>query len=239
MKEKIAIIHQPDFFPWLGVFDKIFRCDIFVILDHVVNRPNDGIYTKRVKIVINKSAEWISVPLIKPKGVEFVPINRMEIQCSDKRSLNKINKTLYTNYKRAPYFSSVFPLVEDYFSDSSVFIAERNMRFINKVCHMLNIQRTAIRSSTLECSQASTELLIEICKKVSATAYMCGGGAKNYQEDEKICAHGIKLIYQNFQHPVYPQFNTENFIPGLSIIDALMNCGFQGVKLLLESRIIC
>jgi hypothetical protein len=35
------------------------------------------------------------------------------------------------------------------------------------------------------------------------------------------------LIYQNFEHPVYEQSNTTEFMPGLSVIDALMNCGFE------------
>jgi len=35
------------------------------------------------------------------------------------------------------------------------------------------------------------------------------------------------LIYQEFQHPRYDQVNTAEFVPGLSVIDALMNCGFE------------
>jgi UDP-glucose 4-epimerase len=39
----------------------------------------------------------------------------------------------------------------------------------------------------------------------------------------------LKLIYQ---HLVYPQINIRGFTPGLSIIDALMNCGFEKTKAL-------
>lgn len=55
-------------------------------------------------------------------------------------------------------------------------------------------------------------------------------GAEGYQEDEKFAAQGIGLRYQNFVHPVYPQKNQDSFAPGLSIIDILMNQGFEWVK---------
>jgi hypothetical protein len=59
---------------------------------------------------------------------------------------------------------------------------------------------------------------------------LCGGGAEGYQENEKFSRAGVELIYQNFKHPVYPQINSHEFIPGLSIVDALMNCGFEGTQ---------
>ena len=31
----LVAIHQPNFFPWLGYFDKIRRADIFIFLDAV------------------------------------------------------------------------------------------------------------------------------------------------------------------------------------------------------------
>ena len=40
-------------------------------------------------------------------------------------------------------------------------------------------------------------------------------------------AAGLDLIYQNFEHPLYQQVNAREFVPGLSIIDAMMNCGIE------------
>lgn len=65
---------------------------------------------------------------------------------------------------------------------------------------------------------------------------MCGGGADGYQDDAVFERHGVKLVRQDFIHPLYPQQGREEFVPGLSVIDAAMNIGWQGVGELLSKR---
>jgi len=73
---------------------------------------------------------------------------------------------------------------------------------------------------------------VAVVKAVGGTAYLCGGGAGGYQEDTKFLEAGLELRYQQFQHPVYAQIKTGTFMPGLSIIDVLMNCGFEQARAL-------
>ena len=63
-----------------------------------------------------------------------------------------------------------------------------------------------------------------------------GGGTAGYQEDEKFEAAGIHLAFQDFQHPQYPQRGSRDFVPGLSCLDALLQCGFEGTAALLAKR---
>jgi hypothetical protein len=233
--KKIASIHQPDFMPWLGLFNKIARSDIFVVLDHVLNNPNDGSWFRRVRVIAGGQPHWITIPLVKPKDSVFVPINKMQIKIEDKKFVKKNLQTIYQNYSRTKYFKDVIYLIDDYFQDEEVLMGVRNMKFINKVCSKLNITTQFIYSSALNCEKKATELLVEICNKVGANVYLCGGGADGYQQDDLFAESNIKLIYNKFQHPVYDQANTNEFIPGLSIIDPLMNCGFEGVKQMLHS----
>lgn len=234
VNSKIIAIHQPNFFPWLGYFDKINRADLFVYLDHVENNPRDPLWTKRVKLIVNKKEYWLTVPIVRPKEFVFVPINKMQVNTDG--IWKKHLLTIQQSYGKVPFFDEVFPIVRAFYNDPDRLIANRNIDFIESVCNSLDINTPRIRSSEYKWKKNSTELLIEIVKHFDGDAYMCGCGSGGYQEDEKFDEHGIKLIYQNFQHPTYSHLNSKEFIPGLSIIDALMNLGFSGVKELLNAK---
>jgi len=86
-----------------------------------------------------------------------------------------------------------------------------------------------IKASSLNVGGKSSDLLIDIVKKLNGSVYLSGRGGANYQDEEKFKASGIELIYSDFAHPVYPQLWGE-FIEGLSIIDLLFNCGEGGLE---------
>src|SRR6185503_18008328 len=92
------------------------------------------------------------------------------------------------------------------------------------------------RASDLEISGRSNDLLISIVKSAGGNIYMAGGGASGYQDDSLFEKAGLVVTYQRFVHPLYSQTNSKRFVPGLSIIDALMNLGLEGTRSLLVNR---
>ncbi len=76
-------------------------------------------------------------------------------------------------------------------------------------------------------------MLMSVMNLASGTEYMCGGGTSDYQDDE-LASAGVGLVYQGFRHPRYCQIGTTEFIQGLSVIDALINCGLKGAGSLLQ-----
>jgi len=228
----LVAITQPDFFPWLGSVYKLVNVDKFIFLDHVRNRIGDGIWTKRVKILENGTSRWLTVPLRKLDGAEFVPINRMliahEIPFKDKHL-----KSIRNAYGRTQFFSEVMPLVESWYDDPSPYIADRNMSFLRNLLKIWEISVEISLSSQLDCHESASALLVEIVQKVGGTAYLFGAGSAAYLESEVFQEAGIELRPQNYQHPRYPQPNSSTFFEGLSIIDALMNSGLAYTKALL------
>ncbi|MCC6865833.1 MAG: WbqC family protein [Ignavibacteria bacterium] len=232
--DKLAAIHQPTFFPWLGLFDKISRSDVFVILDNVQYPKKGGSWSNRVKIFIGGKPSWITVPIIRSySGTKN--INEIEIDNS-KNWNEKLLKSIELNYKKAQYFCDIFPCISELLRNPDKNLSEFNIKVIYAICKLIGLKTEHfIYASELNTKGSSTDLLISIVNSAGCNAYMCGGGAHKYQEDEKFETAGIKLIYQNFKHPEYRQINSIEFVPGLSIIDTLMNCGTKGtIELILN-----
>ncbi len=228
-------IHQPNYLPWLGFFDKIHRSDVFVVLDNAQFSKTGGTWTNRVQLVVNKEPAWVTVPIVRAyHGLRT--IREMRINESQPWRA-KLLRTIELNYGRASHFKEVEPLVREVIEERTADLAEYNLTAIRTLCTALDLATPIVIGSTLQTEGRSTDLLIAMVKAVGGAGYLVGGGAAGYQEDEKFRKAGIDLVHQEFQHPTYPQFNTISIKPGLSIVDALMNCGFAGVRDLMKLSI--
>lgn len=229
---KIVSIHQPNFFPWLGYFDKIARSDVFILLDHVQFQKTGGTWSNRVKLLISGEARWVTAPIERNfHGVRA--INEMEFQPNNSWR-EKLLKSLMGNYVRAPFFRETIELIEPLILNPENNLALYNGTAVMAIASQLGLPTEKFRwSSEIGADEQSSEMLISLTRAVRCDAYMCGGGALGYQEDALFAEAGIELIYQDFKHPVYEQIAGRDFIAGLSIIDAAMNLGWAGVKGLL------
>lgn len=230
---KIIAIHQPNFFPWLGYFHKIMHSDCFVYLDHVRMNPDQS-WVKRVRILNQLQSSWLTIPIASSSQQGVFP-NVNELRINNQLDFgSKHLRTIEHNYGKKPYFREIFPFIEEYYLSSEPLLEARNRIFVERVCNGLDINTPRILSSSLNCSESSTSLLIEITQKLKGTIYLCGGGASGYQEDHLFTEAGLTVAYQHFSHPIYEQNCSNDFVSGLSILDALMNIGLAGVK-----KIIC
>jgi len=227
-----VVITQPDFWPWLGFFDKVAKADRFIFLDHVANRPNDGILTKRVRILLGGRSHWLGIPLCRDRQREFVPIAEMVID-NEPRLCRKQLETVRHAYSKHTFFREIFPLVEAYYQLGGTSIADRNIMAVEWVCERLGLRLEYTRSSTMQISGHSNQMLLNIVNHVDGTEYLYGAGSTEYLDFEMWAASGIKLVAQDFSHPVYEQGGSSAFTSGLSVIDALMNLGFSGVRALM------
>jgi hypothetical protein len=84
----------------------------------------------------------------------------------------------------------------------------------------LKIERPQVFSSSLNAQGKKSELIVAQCKEVGADIQLAGDGCQNYIDRTLFEKEGIKLIFQNFRQPVYPQTN-EGFVSNLSVVDYL------------------
>jgi len=230
---RIVAIHQPNFLPWLGYFNKIARADVFILLDNVQYSKTGGTWSNRVQFAMRGQATWVTVPIVRAyHGVRR--INEMRINGGPWRA--RVLRTLRTAYGRAPYASIVFPLVEQMVNNPTDVLVDYNASAIQSLMAALELNRAELlRASSLGVTGQSTDLLVRLVKAVDGTTYLCGGGAADYQDDAKFASSGIDLEYQDFCHPVYRQ-GRHPFVAGLSIVDTLMHCGIDVTRTLVLDR---
>lgn len=227
----VVAIHQPNFLPWLGFFDKMARADVFVLLDSV--QFSKGSWTNRVRAMVAGEPAWLTVPIQRPHGA---PVPIAEIRIDDgKPWRNKLLGSLRASYGRASAFDEVYPLVEEIVSQHPTSLADLNICGIISLAEVLGLPPAQlVRSSHLEVDGAATDLLVAIVKAVGGDAYLVGGGAAGYQEDEAFHRAGIEVVAQQFVHPVYEHPSV--FVEGLSVVDAAMCLGWRATSALFAER---
>jgi hypothetical protein len=233
-----AFIQQPNFIPWLGYFSKIATADSFIFLDSVA-LSNSNTWTSRSQILVNGKTHWLSLPIHRV-GRQDQKIYEVEL-LDFSRNWQKTLQTIHHTYKRATYFEDIFPFLENFEKEKWIYLADFNCQFIETVSRKLGITTQFVRSSSklnlLNHKTHKTDYLIEICKTFKISTYMAGqGGSLIYLEQEKFGLSNIKLHFHNFNQEKYSQLNTVEFVKGLSILDVLMNCGWEETSLLIKSN---
>ena len=231
---KVIGIHQPNSIPWLGYFNKIYSCDVFVILDNVdYQSGNSNSITNRTKIKTAQGELFISVPVRKSESklIKDIPID------NNQPWQKKMLKTIQLNYTKAKFFSEIFPVIENVLNTRHEFLSALNIELIKLFCEKLNITTPIILASEMNLSaDEKNNRIIEICKNLGATIYQSGSGARKYNDEEMFATNNIQLRYTSFSPADYPQLHGE-FIKGLSVLDVLMNCNWDKTADLIKSKL--
>ena len=221
----IVSIHQPEHLPYMGFFNKMARCDKYVILDDVQYTKNN--FQNRNKIISKQSKElWLTVPVNIKKHIqkEIKDMRIANISNWKKKYISTIEQT----YSKHRYFNLYIDELKDLITQEHNFLIELNMSLIYFFRNIFNISTEMIFSSSLSINSTKTIRIVDICKKLNGTVYLSGNGAKQYLDETLFQENAIDLAYQNYEHPVY---EARNFVPYLSSLDLIMNCGMESEKI--------
>ncbi|MDE1829746.1 MAG: WbqC family protein [Thaumarchaeota archaeon] len=227
----IVTIHQPDFLPWLGFFNKVRLSDLLVIGDHVQYR-NKG-YQNRNRIKTIKGWQWLTVPIVHNWGSS---INEMMILNREQNGITWDDlhlRTLQVNYGKAPFYDTYIGIFEKIYKRRIEMLAECNLEFLKAIFSILGIDIPIKRTSEMNMTGSKTDLIVEICKAVGADTYLSGMKGARYMEESTLEQNGVKLLYNNYEHPVYEQqFMEVGFEPNMSVIDLIFNHGPQSFEII-------
>jgi len=224
-------ILQPSYLPWLGFFEQMTRSDKFVLLDDVQYTRRD--WRNRNRIRVRENWIWLTVPVQqKSRFSQSLLETRIDNSVSWRR---KHLETLRQHYCKAPFFEKYFPRCQQIYEKDWEFLFDLCLETINLIKEEMGIETPLLRSSEMKPGGEKTERLVSICRELGATHYLSGESGSNYIAEEDFSSQGIALEYQNYEHPVYPQRYT-GFVPHLSAIDLLFNCGEQSLGILKQDE---
>jgi len=217
----VVCIHQPDFAPWLGFFDRLRRCDIFIVLDNVQFLRRGWHHRDRIRTA--EGERWLTVPVHK-RGRQGQPINRVEIdELTDWRRQHL--ETLRHAYARAPCFEPHFSAVSEIYGRRHRRLIDFNRDLIDYLAPGFDAVADTRLASELSVAGRGSGMLVALVRAVGGSTYLTGQGAREYLDESRFAAAGIEVEWQRFAHPVYPQVHGDRFVHGLSGLDCLFNCG--------------
>ena len=167
-------IHQPNFFIFSGVIEKLAASDIFVIMGQCQYEKSN--YQNRF--------------LLKDKWYTLSVNNRIE------KIINKNYINVWKDWNKIktklPEYRKYLELFNNCINYNLLFC---NTNIIYKICDLLNIKTKIVSDYPTELRK--TERLVDICKHYNATKYLSGPSGKNYLDFSLFEKENIEVEIQD------------------------------------------
>tara|TARA_R110001592_G_scaffold10504_7_gene54375 strand:- start:4451 stop:5131 length:681 start_codon:yes stop_codon:yes gene_type:complete len=222
----IISIHQPNYIPWIGFFNKILSSDVYVVFDDV-QFPRGKDYANRNQIKTNNGKKWLTVPVIGKSQLR--PWNEIEI--NNNGWANQHLLLLESFYKKSEYFTEYYPELKNIYLKGHSKLIDLNLDIIKYILKKLDSETRIVMSSDIKTNKQGMDKIFHILKELNATTYISGNGegSKRYIDEKSFEENDIELIWQNYTQIKYKQQHGE-FISYMTILDLLFNHGPKSKK---------
>lgn len=211
-------IHQPDFVPWIGYFEKIRSSKKFYILDDAqLSRRG---WTHRDKLILNNTEKWLTIP-IRKKGNFDSLIKDIKID-NDIQWRKKHLSSIKMSYGKAQNFAFIFKIINDIYNKNYNYLIDLNIDFIEKICEVLKINLSMEFSSSLKTNSSGSNRILEIAKLSGQKIYLTGEPSLGYLDINAFKNAGMRIkifkLNVNDYKKKYFKFNSK-----ISCLDYLFN----------------
>jgi hypothetical protein len=214
---RLAIM-QPYFLPYIGYFQLIAACDLFVVYDNIKYTKKGWI--NRNRMLRDGQDAMFSLPL--QHDADHLDIDSRSLAAAP--APHKWLAQLKGAYRHAPCFAQTLPLLEEIAR-----CPEANLfRFLHHAllatCAHLGISTPIRISSSVDIDHGlkGQDKVLALCQALGASHYINAIGGIELYSREAFAQHDIALHFIRSRPLVYPQFGSAPFVPWLSIVDVLM-----------------
>ncbi len=186
--------HQPDVFPWVGLFRKIHKSDYFDLAiydDYVKDR-----YMSRVKVGYPHQLTWMNVPVFKKSSTS---INNITLKSGWK---DAVNAQIIKQYGRFPFYSQRKHLVEEILDSEYNSLACLGAASIKVIYNYLAPNsKTVIDSLGSSLTHGYGGIgIVELIRRYEkhydvSLDYLSGEGGRNYMDLNNFSSNDIKIIW--------------------------------------------
>jgi len=228
-------ILQPSYLPWLGFFDQIDQSDVFVFYDDVQYDKNGWRNRNRIK---TKQGEcWLTVPVLT-KGKDNQLIKDTEINNTE-NWVKKHVSAIRQSYSKSRYFYIAEKVCERLELRKWKTLCELNTALLEIMLNELGLaDKLILFSSSFSFSGDKNGRLVGMIRHFEGDTFIEGRSGRSYVDLNLFKANDIRVLFQEYNHPVYDQLYGE-FIPYLSILDLLCNCGPRSLEIIRSGRNNC
>ncbi len=173
----IIAAHQPNYLPNLGFFYKMSQVDKFIVFTSVQFSKEDG-WVRRHKIPSSTGDIWLTVPVLGSGFGQKIADVKISNILPWKRKHSKTIETMYSKTREQDFLKNLLAVYDQEWTT----LPALNFAFIQLIVDVLGIKTELIFDE--EVSGEKQNLLINLCKKYEADAYLSGMGGKEYMTDD-------------------------------------------------------
>ncbi len=209
---------QPYFLPYIGYFQLINAVDEFIVYDNIQFSKKGWFHRNRM--LQNSKDEYFSLTL--KKDSDYLDVKDRSLSDGWSTDRDKILRKINENYKKAPFFREVYPLIEEIFLYSESNLFAYIYHSLQKLCRYLGINTPLTVSSTIDIDHTlkSQAKVLELTKAVGGDFYLNPIGGLELYNTQDFEKEGVTLRFHKARPVTYKQLGGD-FVPWLSILDVL------------------
>lgn len=219
----VVTIHQPSYFPWLGLLHKIACSEIYVAMNEV--QLSDSAFQHR-NLFLSTSGlkKYINIPYNKKN---YMSRRFCDLEISENNWQARHMELFHAYYGKHPFFEEISSEIKSVMNAEYTLLQEPVIDSMRLCARLLNIHTKIICQSEMQYDRTAkkSDLVLALLQSLNANTYLSGSGAIAYLNFDDFNKNKIQIKFDKFEHPQYKQKHTSDFVPGLSVLDLFFNHG--------------